>query len=104
MPIFCPLNQNLPKSKAIWPFFAEDTNRSKQSYKRGCQEKILPLPLPEERGCGLHPAQSQFWRGRGLAAYSGQTKQLAVCTRRFHDAMVIRRLRFWRLRKQTRWL
>ena len=40
----------------------------------------------------------------GLAAYSGQTKQLAVCTRRFHDAMVIRRLRFWKLRKQTRWL
>ena|ERR1700761_5396939 len=29
---------------------------------------------------------------------------LAVRTRRFHDAMVIRRLRFWKLRKQTRWL
>jgi hypothetical protein len=29
---------------------------------------------------------------------------LAVRTGRFHDAMVIRRLRFWKLRKQTRWL
>jgi hypothetical protein len=54
--------------------------------------------------CGLHPAQSQFWRGCGLAAHSGHAKQLAACTRWVHDAMVIRRLRFWKLRKQTRWL
>ena len=37
----------------------------------------------------------------GSTAYSGQTKQLAVCTRRFHDAMVVRRLRFRKLRKQN---
>ncbi|MDX6458250.1 MAG: hypothetical protein QOE55_1947 [Acidobacteriaceae bacterium] len=29
------------------------------------------------------------------------TKQLAVCTRRFHDAMVIRRLRFWNASKRV---
>src|ERR1700758_2425794 len=102
-----------------------------ESYKRGCQERILLLPLREETDGGLHPAQPQFWRGCGLAAYSGQTRQfgcscirpnlssgeaagspripdrpgsLAVRTRRFHDARVIRRLRFWKLRKQTRWL
>ena len=30
-----------------------------------------------------------------------QTKQLAVCTRQFHDAMVIRRPRFWKLRNDA---
>ena len=37
--------------------------------------------------CCLHPAQSHCRRGCGLAAYSGETKQLAVDTRRFHDPM-----------------
>jgi hypothetical protein len=68
------------------------------------KKKFSPFPLREETDGGLHPAESQFWRGCGLAAYSGQTGQLAVCTRRFHDAMVVRRLRFWKLRKQTGWL
>jgi len=37
--------------------------------------------------CGLHPAPSEFRRGCGLALYSGETKQLAIDTRRFHDRM-----------------
>ena len=68
------------------------------------KKKSSPSSPRGRRMLCLHPAQSQFRRGCGLAAYSGQTKQLAVCTRRFHDAMVIRRLRFWKLRKQPRWL
>src|SRR5216683_291849 len=80
-------------------------SRQSMSPIRGdVKKKFSPFPLREETDGGLHPAESQFWRGCGLAAYSGQTGQLAVCTRRFHDAMVVRRLRFWKLRKQTGWL
>jgi len=41
------------------------------------KKKFSPFPLREETDGGLHPAESQFWRGCGLAAYSGQTGQLA---------------------------
>jgi hypothetical protein len=83
---------------------ARNRGTFKESYQRGCQEKILLLPLRAETDGGLRPAPPQFWRGCGLAAYSGQTGQLTVGIRWFHEAMVIRRLRFWKLRKQTRWL
>jgi hypothetical protein len=80
------------------------SNAIKRPIRGDVKKKFSPFPLREETDGGLHPAESQFWRGCGLAAYSGQTGQLAVCTRRFHDAMVVRRLRFWKLRKQTGWL
>ena len=65
-------------------------NRSKpavdESYQRGCQEKSLPLSLREE--AYMWPC-SQLNLSCGetveLAAYSGYTRQLAVCVRRLHD-------------------
>jgi hypothetical protein len=88
---------HLPKTQS-------DVSSSMSPIRGDVKKKILPLPLREGTDGGLHPAESQFRRGCGLAAYSGQARQLAVCTRQFHDAMVVRRLRFWKLRKQTRWL
>jgi hypothetical protein len=96
----------------LWLFYlyrlrqisAEIHGRFNDPIRGDVKKKILPLPLREGTDGGLHPAESQFRRGCGLAAYSGQARQLAVCTRQFHDAMVVRRLRFWKLRKQTGWL
>jgi hypothetical protein len=45
-----------------------------ESYQRGCQEKFSPSSPKGDECCGLHPAQSQFWRGCGRAAHSRQTK------------------------------
>ena len=44
------------------------------TYKRGMSRKKSSPSSPRGDGCccGLHPAQSQFRRGCGLAAYSGQ--------------------------------
>ena len=52
----------------------------------------------------LASSPSQFWRGCGLAAYSGQTKPVGGFYSTVHDVMVVRRLRLWKLRKQKRWL
>ena len=54
-------------STLIYPLFNE-------SYQRGCQEKFFPSSPKGDECCGLHPAQSQFWRGCGRAAHSRQTK------------------------------
>jgi hypothetical protein len=63
--------------------------RSMSPIRGDVKKKSSPSSPRGDRPCGLHPARSQLWRGDVLAAYSGQTRRLAVCTRRFHDAMVI---------------
>jgi hypothetical protein len=62
------------------------------------KKKFFPF-LSEETDDVVACIQPSLSSGEavGSAAYSGQTKQFAVCIRRFHDAMVIRRLRFWKL-------
>jgi hypothetical protein len=69
------------------------------------KKKVLSSVSERDVLCSFSCIQPiSFLRSCGLSALSGQAKQLADFTRRFHDAMLIRRLRFWKLRKQGRWL
>ncbi len=77
---------------------------SKSPIRGDVKEKNSSSLSKRETDGGLHPAESHFRRGAGLGAYCGQNGQFAVCTRWCHDSKVIRRLRFWKLRKQKRWL
>jgi hypothetical protein len=67
------------------------------------KEKFLPF-LSDGDGCGLHAAHLSSGEAVGLPRIPDRPSETAVSTRRFHDAMVVRRLRFRKLRKQARWL
>ena len=75
-----------------------------ESYKRGCQEKFFPLPLRREMAV-VACIQPNLSSGEAVGSLRipDRPSQLAFSTRRFHDAMVVRRLRLWKLRKQERW-
>jgi hypothetical protein len=73
-----------------------------ESYERVCQGKILPPSPPREDRCGdLHQPDRRSGEVLASRCGPGRPRQSAVSTRRFHDAMVVRRLRFRKLRKQT---
>ena len=60
----------------------------KLSYERGCQEKML-LGAVLGRGSGVHPAQCLFRRDFEFAECCERTGRPPVCTRRFHNEMVV---------------
>ena len=82
-----------------------DTRILAESYQRGCQEKFFPLPLRREVDV-VACIQPNLSSGEAVGAprIPDRPSQLMVSTRRFHDAMVVRRLRFRKLRKQEGWL
>ena len=59
-----------------------------ESYERGCQEKML-LGALLGRGSGVHPAQCLFRRDFEFAECCERTGRPPVCTRRFHNEMVV---------------
>ena len=67
------------------------------------KEKFFPF-LSDGDGCALHPAHLSSGEAVGLPRIPDRPSETAVSTRRFHDAMVVRRLRFRKLRKQEGWL
>jgi hypothetical protein len=92
--------------------FAEDIDlKSSMSPIRGdVKKKLFPFLFERRRMLWLASSpisvQERLWARRVIRtdqAVCGLYSTV-VCTRRFHDAMVIRRLRFWKLRKQMRWL
>src|ERR1700733_142061 len=62
--------------------------RFDESYERGCQEKML-LGAVLGRGSGVHPAQCLFRRDFEFAECCERTGRPPVCTRRFHNEMVV---------------
>jgi hypothetical protein len=76
-----------------------------ESYQKGCQENSSPFPLRREVDV-VACIQPNLSSGEAVGALRipDRQSQLMVSTRRFHDAMVVRRLRFRKLRKQEGWL
>jgi hypothetical protein len=69
------------------------------------KKKSSPFPLRREVDV-VACIQPNLSSGEAVGALRipDRQSQLMVSTRRFHDAMVVRRLRFRKLRKQEGWL
>ena len=78
-----------PEEGASWKLSGLGRSNSMSPIRGDVKKKSFPSSPRGDGRCGLHPVRSQLWRGGRLAAYSGQTRRLAVCTRRFHDAIVV---------------
>ena len=74
-----------------------DLNSSMSPIRGDVKKKISPVPLRERRmeAC-IQPSLSSG-EAVGSPRIPDRPSSFAVCTRRFHDAKVIRRLRFWKL-------
>jgi hypothetical protein len=71
---------------------------------RGDVKKNSSPPLRREMNVACIQPNLSSGEAVGAPRIPDRPSQLMVSTRRFHDAMVVRRLRFRKLRKQEGWL